>query len=45
MNIPIVAIENIEEVKVIYVSFQGWQYMYQKWLFSEKIEPRDAFPF
>jgi DNA gyrase inhibitor len=24
---------------------EAWQYMYQKWLFSEKIEPRDTFPF
>ena len=24
---------------------EAWQYMYQKWLPSEKIEPRDAFPF
>ena len=24
---------------------EAWQYMYQKWLLSEKIEPRDAFPF
>jgi len=23
----------------------AWQYMYHKWLFSEKIEPRDAVPF
>ena len=24
---------------------EAWQYMYQKWLFSKKIEPRDALPF
>lgn len=24
---------------------EAWQYMYQKWLFAEKIEPRDAIPF
>ena len=24
---------------------EAWQYMYQKWLFAENIEPRDAAPF